>query len=57
MRACHRTAHDVVAPQLPSFSPPEVALAIAPPRADEIALLAMPEPHTAPSPGEPYGPS
>jgi hypothetical protein len=57
IRACHRTQHEAVAPQLPSFSPPEVALAIAPPRIVHVAIAAPLAPHAAPSPEEPYGPS
>jgi hypothetical protein len=57
MRACHRTSHEMVAPQLPSFRPVEIALAIAPPLVAAPAVIAMPEPHVAPTPGEPYGPS
>ncbi len=57
MRACHRTRHEAVAPQLPSFSPPEVALAIAPPRVAYVAIAAPPAPRAAPELDEPYGPS
>ncbi len=57
MRACHRTRHDVVSPQLPSFAAPEVAVASAPPRVIARALVALPAPHAAPLSEEPYGPS
>ncbi len=57
MRACHRTTHEAVAPQLPSFKPPEIAVAIAPPRTVVRAQVAMPAPHAAPALDEPYGPS
>jgi hypothetical protein len=57
MRACHRTQHEAMSPQLPSFSPPQIALAIAPPRTLVRALAAMPAPHATPETGEPYGPS
>jgi hypothetical protein len=57
IRACHRTQHESVAPQLPSFSPPEVALAIAPPRVAYVVTGAPPAPRVAPELDEPYGPS
>ena len=57
IRACHRSQHESVAPQLPSFSPPEVAFAIAPPRVVTVAIAAPPAPHAMPELDEPYGPS
>jgi hypothetical protein len=57
MRACHRSQHEAVAPQLPSFTPPALALAIAPARVASITVSLPRAPHAAPSPQEPYGPS
>ncbi len=57
MRACHRTQHDTVSPQAPSVDLSPVAVAIVPPRVIAPAIVALPAPHTAPLPEEPYGPS
>jgi hypothetical protein len=57
MRACHRWSHEVVAPEAPSFTPEQVAIAIAPIRATAAVLAAPHGPKAAPSPDEPYGPS
>ncbi len=57
IRACHKSRHEVVAPQLPSFAPPEVALALAPPRVAPAVIAAPAFPHPAPPDDEPYGPS
>lgn len=57
IRACHKTSHETVAPQLPSFSPPEVAIAIPAPHVAPGIVNAPSLPHEAPVPDEPYGPS
>ena len=57
IRACHKSSHETVSPQLPSFSPPEVAIAIAPPAVAPAVLAAPRVPHAPPVPDEPYGPS
>ncbi len=57
MRACHKERHDSVGPQLPSFEPPGVAIAIAPPRSTPVVVAVVRTPHAAPVPDEPYGPS
>ena len=57
VRACHRTKHEVVAPEAPSFTSPEVAIAIAPPRVAHAAPIALSSPHETPATDEPYGPS
>jgi hypothetical protein len=57
IRACHKSSHETVAPQLPSFSPPEVAIAIAPPRAVAATITAPRSLHEAAISDEPYGPS
>ena len=57
MRACHKSTEAHVAPQLPSFSPPQVAIAIAPAVPMRAPALAPEIPHEAPPADEPYGPS
>jgi hypothetical protein len=57
MRACHKQRHESVAPQAPSFAAPELALAVAPPRAAVAVLAAPDEPHAPPILDELYGPS
>jgi hypothetical protein len=57
LRACHRTRHDAVSPEAPSFTPTAVAIAAAPMRAVHIAMTAPTAPHEAPAADEPYGPS
>jgi len=57
MRACHKSTEAHVAPQLPSFSPPQVAVAIAAPVTAPAFRAAPQDPHEAPGPDEPYGPS
>lgn len=57
MRNCHRISHDVVAPVLPAFDPPSVA--IAQPQRVVIAtpVIARAEPHPAPAGRRPDAPS
>jgi len=57
MKACHRERHDAVSPQLPSFTPPEVAIAFASPRIAPAPFVAPGVPHAEPDLSEPYGPS
>lgn len=57
VRACHRTKHEVVAPEAPSFTSPQIAIAIAPPRIAHAAPSALSSPHETPATDEPYGPS
>lgn len=57
LRACHRTQHETVSPQAPSFDTTEVAIATVPPRVIARAIVELPAPHAAPLPEEPYGPS
>jgi hypothetical protein len=57
MRACHNTQQIIVAPELPTFTPPVLAVAAAP---QLVAIaLAMPlrSPHAPPSLARPDGPS
>lgn len=57
LRACHKIQHAHVAPTLPSFAPPAVAVAIAPPRVAPALERAPRVPHATPDSDEPYGPS
>lgn len=57
MKPCHKVQHDVVGPQLPSFSAPELAIALAAPRAAAAPFAVRDLPHAPPVPDEPYGPS
>lgn len=57
LQRCHRVSHDLVAPQLPAFSPPEVA--IAQPELAVVAQLVLEPaaPHPAPASRRPDAPS
>lgn len=57
MKTCHQQGQLTVGPQLPSFSSPEVAIAIAPPRTAPAPFVAPGVPHAEPISDEPYGPS
>jgi hypothetical protein len=57
LKACHQERHDVVSPDAPSFTSPEVAIAIALPRTAPAPFVAPGVPHAEPFPSEPYGPS
>ncbi len=57
LRACHRTAHDIISPEAPAFVAPQLAFAAAPQRAAEPAILALADPHAAPAPARPDVPS
>ena len=57
LRACHRTQHEAVAPQLPAFTSPEVAIAIAPVRAVVAIAPLIAAPHPAPVSRRPDAPS
>lgn len=57
MRACHKSSHESISPQLPSFSPPQVAVALPAPRVAPAVIHAPELPPEAPAPDEPYGPS
>jgi len=57
MRACHKTSTIVASPTVPEFTPPVIAMAIAPaPVASAIAHV-LPAPHAPPSLERPRGPS
>lgn len=57
MKNCHRVSHDVVAPQLPAFASPVIAIVEQP--ATVIALVATPlaAPHARPLARRPEAPS
>lgn len=57
MRTCHHTEVPVVAPQLPSFPVPEVALATPVVRATRAPVFALASPRAAPPPARPAAPS
>ena len=57
MKTCHQERHDAVSPQLPSFTPPEVAIVLAPPRTAPAPFVAPGVPSEEPVSSEPYGPS
>jgi len=57
LRNCHRVAHDIVAPQLPSFSPPTVAFAQPAARIVELSVITPASPHPAPASRRPDAPS
>jgi hypothetical protein len=57
LRACHRTQHELVSPQLPSFTLPAIAVVDAPARLAGQAQSPMFAPHAPPAAAPPYGPS
>lgn len=57
MRACHNTERAIVAPELPAFRAPPVAVALAPAVATAPAASPIPAPHPAPPPTRPDAPS
>jgi hypothetical protein len=57
MRDCHSTERTVIAPQLPAFAPPAIAVVRAPAVAVAIAEHPITSPHPAPPPTRPDAPS
>lgn len=57
MKSCHRVEHDVVAPQLPAFAAPAVAIAPAPVAIVAIAAPLLAAPHASPIARRPDAPS
>jgi hypothetical protein len=57
LRACHDDSHVVVAPVLPVFEAPELAIDVAPQRALVAIAPAIDAPHPAPAPRRPDAPS
>ena len=57
MKACHKTAHDFVAPVLPAFVTPRIEVASVPRVVAPAPVVALVEPHPAPAPKRPDAPS
>jgi hypothetical protein len=57
MRACHSTERAIVAPQLPAFRAPGVAITPAPAPVAIAVAAPIPAPHPAPPPPRPDAPS
>lgn len=57
MRACHNSQQTIVAPQLPAFAAPAVAIADMPGAVVTAPAHAIPAPHPAPPPLRPDAPS
>jgi len=57
IRACHRTEQIAVAPELPAFRTPAVAVAAVPAVAIVVLDHVIPAPHPAPPPTRPDAPS
>jgi hypothetical protein len=57
MRPCHNTQQVMVAPQLPAFQPPAVAVALVVTPVTAAVEHAIPVPHPAPLPARPDAPS
>jgi hypothetical protein len=57
IRACHRSVEIVVAPTMPASTGPVIALAPVPARVVWFPVHVLPQPHAAPIPARPAGPS
>jgi hypothetical protein len=57
LRACHRTQQEAVAPQLPAFAAPEVAIATTSARVTVAIASPIAAPHPAPAARRPDAPS
>jgi hypothetical protein len=57
MRACHNSERAIVAPQLPVFHPPSLAIAAVPALAVAVISPLPLAPHPAPPPARPDAPS
>jgi hypothetical protein len=57
IRACHNTERAIVAPELPAFRAPVIAVAPVAPVAAVALAPAIPAPHPAPPPTRPDAPS
>lgn len=57
MRACHKTSHEVVSPDAPALTAPELAVAEAPARPVVRTTWTIAEPHAEPVPRRPDAPS
>lgn len=57
MRACHNSEHAIVAPELPVFPAPVIAIAQAPAVVVAVVAPMLAAPHAAPPPTRPDAPS
>lgn len=57
LKDCHKTSHDVVAPQLPAFAQPEIAFVTPSVQFVAFAATAYVAAHAAPDPRRPDAPS
>ena len=57
LRACHQQREITVAPQLPTFTPPAIALVQPALRVVAAPVIALHSPHTPPTPQRPDTPS
>lgn len=57
MRACHKTTQSFVAPVLPAFVPPQIALVVRPEPVAITPVFSLPVPHPSPPPRRPDAPS
>lgn len=57
MRACHSSERAMVAPGLPAFHPPVVAVAVVAIAVARAPMAVLPAPHPAPVPTRPDAPS
>jgi hypothetical protein len=57
MRACHNSERAIVAPELPTFSSPRIAVVVTPVVASLAPAPSIPSPHPAPPPARPDAPS
>jgi len=57
LRACHQATHVLVAPTLPAFAAPVVAMITAPAMRAAAPVLELVSPHAAPTPARPDAPS
>ena len=57
MRACHKESHELVAPQLPTFDAPVIAIVRGPDRVAIAIAAPIAAPHASPAPRRPDAPS
>ncbi|HET7502581.1 MAG TPA: hypothetical protein VFK02_16285 [Kofleriaceae bacterium] len=57
VRECHNSERAIVAPELPAFTAPVIAIAAAPAALGPASVPSIPAPHAAPPPPRPDAPS
>ena len=57
MNACHKSSHELAAPQAPALSDARAAIDLAAPRVIARVLFSLASPHAPPPPADPDGPS